>query len=122
MSGKAILKGKYIMRLLTEEIPGISSPCLCTSLNLFFIDKLLLPALPNQLEAQLRKNLVPPVLYHSDKIKEKRSYQSKCIRKGALHGMSVSSCLMSRQEKRVAFFHKVHSDKIGSFHKCKSSL
>lgn len=97
--GKAVLKCKYIMSLPTESIPGISPPCLC----IIFI---MLPALPNELEAQLRKNLVPSVLYHSDKIEEKRSYQSKCIRKGAWHGMSVSSCLISRQGKHVAFFIK----------------
>lgn len=110
--GKALLKGKCIMSLLTENIPGIPPPGLCT---IFIIGRLMLPALPNELEAQLRKNLVPPVLYHSDKIEEKRSYQSKFIRKGAWHGMSASSWLISRQGKHLAFFIKHIQIRLGVF-------
>lgn len=42
VSGKAILKGKYIMSLLTGKIFGIPPPCLCTSFKFFLIDRLLL--------------------------------------------------------------------------------
>lgn len=58
---------------------------------------------------------MPAVLYHSDKIKEKKSYQRKCTRKGAWHGMSVSSCLMSRQRKHVAFLIKYIQIRFGVF-------
>lgn len=115
VSGKTVLKGKYIMSLLTEKTPGIPLPCLCTSLESFCY----IQAVVAWLCLMSKKNNWGRIWCHQFSTtvtrKGKKKLPEQIYMKRSL-ARNVCELLPHIQTRKACgFFYKVHSDKIESF-------